>query len=70
MKTDLLHTDFFQILTKNNVSKFRSKSSAMALWDPEAAGNAAIYLRLPDIELIDVRNAPFDGKNFELFKGQ
>ena len=34
----------------------------MALWDPEAAGNAAIYLRLPDIDLIDIRNAPFEGK--------
>ena len=34
----------------------------MAMWDPEAAGNAAIYLRLPDIELIDIRNAPFEGK--------
>ena len=33
----------------------------MALWDPEAAGNAAIYLRLPDIDLIDIRNAPFEG---------
>ena len=34
----------------------------MALWDPEAAGNAAIYLRLPDVDLIDIRNAPFEGK--------
>ena len=34
----------------------------MALWDPEAAGNAANYLRLPNIELIDIRNAPFEGK--------
>ena len=35
----------------------------MALWDPEAAGNAAVYLRLPNIQLIDIRNAPFDGKS-------
>ena len=34
----------------------------MALWDPEAAGNAAIYLRLSDIALLDVRSAPFEGK--------
>ena len=34
----------------------------MALWDPVAAGNAAIYLRLPDTELIEIRNAPFDGR--------
>ena len=34
----------------------------MALWDPEAAGNAAQYLRLGEIELLDVRNAPFEGK--------
>ena len=27
----------------------------MALWDPEAAGNAAQYLRLDDIKLIDIR---------------
>ena len=27
----------------------------MALWDPEAAGNAAKYLRLDDITLIDIR---------------
>ena len=34
----------------------------MALWDPEAAGNAAKYLRLDDITLIDIRNAPFEGR--------
>ena len=34
----------------------------MALWDPEAAGNAAQYLRLDDIKLIDIRNAPFEGR--------
>jgi hypothetical protein len=34
----------------------------MALWDPEAAGNAANYLRLPNLKLIDIRNAPFEGK--------
>ena len=34
----------------------------MALWDPEAAGNAAIYLRLDNLKLIDIRNAPFEGK--------
>ena len=34
----------------------------MALWDPEAAGNAANYLRLPNLQLIDIRNAPFEGK--------
>ena len=34
----------------------------MALWDPEAAGNAAQYLRLTDMEMLEVRNAPFEGK--------
>ena len=34
----------------------------MALWDPEAAGNAAVYLRLDNLQLIDIRNAPFEGK--------
>ena len=34
----------------------------MALWDPVAAGNAAIYLRLPDTDLLEIRNAPFDGR--------
>ena len=34
----------------------------MALWDPEAAGNAAIYLRLDNLKLIDIRNAPFEGR--------
>jgi len=34
----------------------------MALWDPEAAGNAAKFLRLSDFELLDIRNAPFEGK--------
>ena len=34
----------------------------MALWDPEAAGNAAVYLRLDNMRLIDIRNAPFEGK--------
>jgi len=34
----------------------------MAMWDPEAAGNAAKYLRLGEIELLDVRSRPFEGK--------
>ena len=34
----------------------------MALWDPVAAGNAAVYLRIPEQELLEIRNAPFDGK--------
>ncbi|CBY35949.1 unnamed protein product [Oikopleura dioica] len=34
----------------------------MALWDPEAAGNAAEYLRLPRLKMIDIQNAPFEGK--------
>ena len=33
----------------------------MSLWDPEAAGIAAIYLRLSDIEMIQLRSQPFDG---------
>ena len=34
----------------------------MALYDAEAAGNAAKYLRLLDQELLEIRNAPFVGK--------
>ena len=34
----------------------------MALWDPVAAGNAAIYLRLEANDLMEIRNAPFDGR--------
>ena len=33
----------------------------MSLWDPEAAGNAAQYLRLPEIALYEVRYASFIG---------
>ena len=38
----------------------------MSLWDPEAAGNAAQiaqYLRLSEIALFEIRNAPFIGAN-------
>jgi len=35
----------------------------MALYDHEAAGNAAKYLRLSDQELLEIRNAPFIGKD-------
>ena len=34
----------------------------MSLWDAEAAGNAAIYLRLSDNELLEKRNAPYSGR--------
>ena len=34
----------------------------MAMWDPEAAGNAAIYLRLDEIKMIEIRSAPFSAK--------
>ena len=34
----------------------------MAMWDPEAAGNAAQYLRLSDVALLDIRAIPFEGK--------
>ena len=33
----------------------------MSLWDPEAAGNAAVFLRLDDMAMLEIRNAPFDG---------
>ena len=33
----------------------------MSLWDPEAAGNAAMYLRLDDMKMLEIRNRPFDG---------
>ena len=42
----------------------------MALWDPEAAGNAAQYLRLDNLKLIDIRNAPFEGKFYHIIKQQ
>ena len=32
------------------------------MWDPEAAGNAAKYLRMSEMELLTIRSAPFDGK--------
>ena len=34
----------------------------MSLWDPEAAGNAAVFLRLSDMAMLEIRNAPFIGK--------
>merc|ERR1711990_788590 len=37
-------------------------SNKMALYDPGAAGNAAPYLRLDPVILMEVRSAPFDGK--------
>merc|ERR1711892_863697 len=36
-------------------------SKTMSLWDPEAAGDAAIFLRLDDMAMLEIRNAPFDG---------
>merc|ERR1711892_823242 len=36
-------------------------STTMSLWDPEAAGNAAIFLRLDDMAMLEIRNAPYDG---------
>ena len=33
----------------------------MSLWDPEAAGNAAQYLRLGDLEMLEIRNRQFEG---------
>ena len=34
----------------------------MSLYDPEQAGNAAEFLRLDPVTLMEVRSAPFDGK--------
>jgi hypothetical protein len=34
----------------------------MVSWDPEAAGNAAIYLRMNQFDLLDIRNQPFSAK--------
>ena len=34
----------------------------MAMWDPDAAGNAAIYLRLDEMKMIEIRSAPFSAK--------
>ena len=33
----------------------------MSLWDPEAAGNAAVFLRLDDLKMLEIRNMPFEG---------
>ena len=33
----------------------------MSLWDPEAAGNAACFLRLTDMQMLEIRNKPFEG---------
>ena len=33
----------------------------MSLWDLEAAGNAAVYLRLSEMAMLEIRNAPFAG---------
>ena len=33
----------------------------MSLWDPEAAGNAAVYLRLDDMKMMEIRSMPFEG---------
>ena len=33
----------------------------MSLWDPEAAANAAVYLRLPEKEMLELRNQHFEG---------
>merc|ERR1711892_1102493 len=38
-------------------------STTMSLWDPEAAGNAAIFLRLDKMAMLEIQNAPFDGGN-------
>ena len=34
----------------------------MALYDPEQAGPAANYLRLPELDLLTIRNADFAGR--------
>ena len=33
----------------------------MSLWDPEAAGNAAQFLRLDPKVMLEIRNQPFEG---------
>ena len=33
----------------------------MSEWDPEAAGNAAQWLRLPSKTMLEIRNQPFEG---------
>ena len=38
----------------------------MSLWDPEAAGNAAAYLRLDDMAMLEIRNMPFEGTKLYL----
>ena len=32
------------------------------MWDPEAAGTAAVFLRLDAMALIEIRSAPFSAK--------
>ena len=33
----------------------------MSTWDPDEAGNAAKYLRLDELEMLEIRNRPFIG---------
>ena len=33
----------------------------MSEWDPEAAGSAAQWLRLPSTTMLELRNQPFEG---------
>ena len=35
----------------------------MSLWDPEAAGNAALYLRLPQEEMMQLQSKEYSGRN-------
>ena len=34
----------------------------MASWNPDDAQAAAIYLRLPENDMLTIRSAPFEGK--------
>ena len=43
------------------ITNFKFKIQKMSLWDPEAAGNAACFLRLDDLKMLEIRNTPFEG---------
>ena len=52
----------FYLLKSQEKSTIKKKIiGKMSLWDPEAAGNAAQYLRLPEKDMLEIRNQPFDG---------
>ena len=60
----LLQSSIDLIFCRHSVAKkSQFGRMKMPLWDPEAAGNVAQYLRLLEIALFEIRNALFIGVN-------